>query len=423
MTKHIPYDFFISYTQTDKNWAAWIAWHLEESGYNVILQAWDFRPGSNFVEKMQNALTLANRTIAVLSPSYLKSSFARSEWQAAFASDPNGEEGKLLPIRVVECELLGLLPQIIYIDFVDLDEGECIDALIKGISQRRAKPDVAPVFPVPNTRTILSRPSFPARSTIYQTAEDTSILSALIAAVSTLIEEIKVIPSRSRKRRKLAKQLANIYSDVDYLITVGNELIILLNQQNDEKSNSSKNLYNCLMRKQDAIRRIITDFEKDTIQAVVKIYLPEFKGLKAMLGGKMCGVGFLLAQLLSSNPKEPTKVEESLDDWRSWWSSCFPDEMAEVIKEAKRTGRTRNSDGWYLEWFSYHGEVDLDGVSNAYKKFRGGKHLQYSLQNYSWVFATKEHVSRFVLILNELEKVNESLRQILINNFEIEELA
>ena len=42
-------DFFISYNGADQRWAEWIAWQLEEANYSVILQAWDFLPGSNFV--------------------------------------------------------------------------------------------------------------------------------------------------------------------------------------------------------------------------------------------------------------------------------------------------------------------------------------------------------------------------------------
>ena len=61
-------DFFISYNGADQRWAEWIAWQLEEAAYSVILQAWDFLPGNNFVVQMDRALTLAPCTIAVLSP-------------------------------------------------------------------------------------------------------------------------------------------------------------------------------------------------------------------------------------------------------------------------------------------------------------------------------------------------------------------
>jgi TIR domain len=41
------WDFFVSYTQADRAWAEWIAWILEEDRYRVLVQAWDFVPGSN----------------------------------------------------------------------------------------------------------------------------------------------------------------------------------------------------------------------------------------------------------------------------------------------------------------------------------------------------------------------------------------
>src|SRR5512142_1809128 len=113
----MPQDFFISYNSADRVWAEWIAWQLEDAGYSTVIQAWDFRPGSNFVLDMQKAAAAAERTIAVLSPDYLKASFTQPEWTAAFAQDPTGAKHTLLPIRVRECDLTGLWSQIVYIDF------------------------------------------------------------------------------------------------------------------------------------------------------------------------------------------------------------------------------------------------------------------------------------------------------------------
>src|SRR5512147_751226 len=80
-------DFFVSYSGVDRAWAEWIAWVLEEAGYTVVLQAWDFRPGSNFVLEMRQAAAQAERTIAVFSPDFLASRFTAPEWAAAFARD------------------------------------------------------------------------------------------------------------------------------------------------------------------------------------------------------------------------------------------------------------------------------------------------------------------------------------------------
>jgi formylglycine-generating enzyme required for sulfatase activity len=140
-------DFFISYTSVDEAWATWIAWQLEEVGFTTAIQAWDFRPGSNFVQDMQQAIEDTERTIAVLSSHYLSSRFTKAEWMAAFAKDPAGQQGLLLPIRVDECNPKGLLPQIVYINLVGLNEMDAKTTLLKGVSRRRDKPTQTPPFP------------------------------------------------------------------------------------------------------------------------------------------------------------------------------------------------------------------------------------------------------------------------------------
>jgi len=148
-------DFFISYTHTDQAWAEWIAWNLEEAGFSTNIQAWDFRPGSNFVHEMQKGASEAERTLVVLSPDYLRSGFAASEWMAAFAQDPTGEKGKVLPVRIRRVTPDGLLRSIVYIDLVDLGEAVARERLLAGLARGRAKPASQPVFPGG------SRPRFP----------------------------------------------------------------------------------------------------------------------------------------------------------------------------------------------------------------------------------------------------------------------
>ncbi len=140
-------DFFISRNRADANWAVWIAWQLETAGYSTLSQDWDFLPGSNFALEMQRATSDAKRTIAVLSPDFLRSEYTAPEWAAAFAKDPAGAKRQLVPVRVRPCRPTGLLAQIVYIDLVDLDEPAARDALLKGVKQGRAKPAEAPLFP------------------------------------------------------------------------------------------------------------------------------------------------------------------------------------------------------------------------------------------------------------------------------------
>lgn len=157
-------DFFISYTKTDQDWAEWIAWQLENAGYSTVIQAWDFKSGNNFVHEMQTAMLQSERTIAILSPEYMKSGFAGAEWNAAFAKDPLGKERKLITIRIADFRPEGLLGQIRYIDLVGLDRSQAIKRLLDEISatiskDSRLKPSTEPKFPGRNKQ----EPPFPSK--------------------------------------------------------------------------------------------------------------------------------------------------------------------------------------------------------------------------------------------------------------------
>jgi hypothetical protein len=113
---------------------------LEAAGYTTLLQAWDFRPGSDFLHEMQQASISAGRTIAVLSPAYFGSAFSEAEWRAAFVKDPTGEQDLLVPMRVQPCEPPGLLASRVYIDLVDTDEPTAKRLLVTGVDQSGARP-------------------------------------------------------------------------------------------------------------------------------------------------------------------------------------------------------------------------------------------------------------------------------------------
>ena len=111
---------FISYNRADRDWAEWIAGTIETAGYKPIIQAWDFRPGENFVLRMQQAAAEANITIAVLSEAYLKAEFTQPEWAAALSQDPTGVSRRLIPVRVGECRLTGMPDALIRLQRADL---------------------------------------------------------------------------------------------------------------------------------------------------------------------------------------------------------------------------------------------------------------------------------------------------------------
>lgn len=140
-------DFFISRTGVDKEWAEWVAWQLEEAGYSVVVQDWDFRPGQNFVLRMDEAIRTTEKTIAILSPDYLAADYTAPEWAATFAKDPKGKESRLIIVRVKECAPDGLLTAVIYIDLMGNSEDEAKERLLDGVRLGRAKPSAPPSFP------------------------------------------------------------------------------------------------------------------------------------------------------------------------------------------------------------------------------------------------------------------------------------
>lgn len=95
-------DFFISYTSADVAWAEWIAHTLEQAGYTTVVQAWDFRPGENFIQRMNQALEEADRVLAVMSAVYFTSQYATDEWTAALIRGRD-QRDRLLPVRVEPC--------------------------------------------------------------------------------------------------------------------------------------------------------------------------------------------------------------------------------------------------------------------------------------------------------------------------------
>lgn len=140
-------DFFISYDSSDKKWAIWIAWILEEEGYSVTIREWDALPGDHDTQYLQRA-TSCSRTISILSDAYLRSKYSEIEWISAFKDDPSGKERKLLLIQVGECSLESHVPlgNIIPVDLTNVAEGEALH-ILKNMLKKRARPLEKPDYP------------------------------------------------------------------------------------------------------------------------------------------------------------------------------------------------------------------------------------------------------------------------------------
>jgi hypothetical protein len=160
-------DFFVSFNQADRVWATWIAWVLEEAGYSVFFQDWDFR--GNFVEHMTRAHQQAQRTLAVLSDHYLGSDFTLAEWSARFAQDPAARQDRLVPVKVGPLADEGILGPLVYADLTGCDEAEARERLLGRVAKavdasHRPKPTARPGFPGGPERQVPAKPGFPTAS-------------------------------------------------------------------------------------------------------------------------------------------------------------------------------------------------------------------------------------------------------------------
>jgi WD40 repeat protein len=128
-----------------------MAWQLEDAGFRTMIQAWDFVPGTNFIDFMDRGLSAAKVVIAVLSRSYLRSRYGRWEWMTALRADPDDPAHKLVTVRIEDCPIDGLLSTITYVDLVGIeDPGEARALLLRRIREAitgHARPLTGPGFP------------------------------------------------------------------------------------------------------------------------------------------------------------------------------------------------------------------------------------------------------------------------------------
>lgn len=147
------WDFFVSYTQADRPWAEWAAWILEEAGYQVLIQAWDSVPGTNWPHMIRQGVSRGGRLLAVLSPAYLRSVAGSAEWEAVWAADMDGARRRIIPLLVADCDTdeLSLLGTRSWVDlrgYSGEDDGpkaaEDLLAAVRALDSR-----VRPSSPVP----------------------------------------------------------------------------------------------------------------------------------------------------------------------------------------------------------------------------------------------------------------------------------
>jgi hypothetical protein len=119
------YDAFISYSSKDKPWV-WnvLLKRLEDNGLKVCIDKRDFPPGPLSIKNIKRAILTSRKTLLVITPDYLKSSWTGFEANLVQTFDPTNERLRFLPLLKEKCEFyLGFTP-FTYLNFADPENEE-----------------------------------------------------------------------------------------------------------------------------------------------------------------------------------------------------------------------------------------------------------------------------------------------------------
>ncbi|TXC96839.1 FxSxx-COOH system tetratricopeptide repeat protein [Streptomyces sp. ISID311] len=137
--------FFISYAGPDRPWAEWVGYHLERAGHQVVLDAWDWRAGDNFVHHMDQALERANAVVALFSKSY----FDPERWTKDESTAAVARRDRVIPLAlepITTADVPPLLAAKLRKDLHGLDETTALATLREAVNGG-TRPTSPPPFP------------------------------------------------------------------------------------------------------------------------------------------------------------------------------------------------------------------------------------------------------------------------------------
>ena len=133
-------DFFISFASIDRDYAKWVNQMLKKARYTTFIQGSNFTVADNFVDSMHIGIRDTRYTIAILSPDYFESEYAKWEWQASWHKGIKQNHRCLIPVKVRSIDEEGLLSTIVNINLIDVNDIEAEKRLIEGIQSALRQP-------------------------------------------------------------------------------------------------------------------------------------------------------------------------------------------------------------------------------------------------------------------------------------------
>ena len=138
--RRFRYDVFISYSHRNRDWVdGWLVSQLKNAGLKVCIDHEDFEPGAPSITEMERAVLQSRKTVLILTPEYLQSSWAEYENILVQTLDPAAHERRLVPLLFSQCEMPLRLSSLTYLDFTQSAEhGAGLKRLVSVIRQRLA---------------------------------------------------------------------------------------------------------------------------------------------------------------------------------------------------------------------------------------------------------------------------------------------
>jgi tetratricopeptide (TPR) repeat protein len=138
-------DIFISYTSSDREWAAWVGHVLEALGHTPHIHEWEIDGGGDIYGWMQQRLETADRVLCVVSDEYLKAPYSTLERNAASWQAAKDRPGFVLLVLVKPCKVPILIAHLKRCDLNGLSEADA-RARLKAFLEPPRKPPPGP-FP------------------------------------------------------------------------------------------------------------------------------------------------------------------------------------------------------------------------------------------------------------------------------------
>jgi tetratricopeptide (TPR) repeat protein len=139
-------DIFVSYTQSDRDWAFWIGHELEALGHVPHIHEWEIPAGGDIMAWMVERHDKADHILCVASKTYFEKPYSSLERMAAQWAAADKRPGFAWPIFVESFEPPTLFAHLKRCELYGLSEGEALVRL-KEFLTPAAKPTERPAFP------------------------------------------------------------------------------------------------------------------------------------------------------------------------------------------------------------------------------------------------------------------------------------